>query len=317
MAEPGAAPDARTALLVKAARMYHEEGIRQPEIAERLGLTQSRVSRLLTEAQRIGIVRTVVVAPAGLHAELEAEVRARLGLRDVVVADAAGEAGPGALTAVGAAAAGYLEETLRPGERIGISSRSASLLATVEALSPIPGRAEVVVQTLGSVGNAVMRAQAPRLADRLARRTGAEPIYLPAPGVVSTRTVRDGLVADPALAEAIESWRGLSLVLTGIGAVPGHPAGGSAVPAPELERLAAEGAVGDVCLNFFDADGAVVDGVLRERVIGIGPDELRAVPRRIGVAAGAGKVAAIRAAARGGWIDVLVTDHGTARRLTG
>ena len=32
------------------------------------------------------------------------------------------------------------------------------------------------------------------------------------------------------------------------------------------------------------------------------------VPRRVGVAGGSGKLAAIRAAARGGWINILITD---------
>lgn len=311
-----AVPDARTALLVKAARMYHEEGLLQPEIASRLGLSQSRVSRLLTEAQRVGIVRTIVVAPPGLHSELEAELRTTLGLRDAIVADAP-EGDPAlALPAVGAAAADHLAATVRAGERIGVSSRSAALLATLEALAPLEVRAESVVQTLGSVGSPAMRAQAPRLTDRLAALTGAEPLYLPAPGVVADRLVRDGLLSDPALAEAVEAWPRLSLLLTGIGALDAAPvAGGSALGAPELERLRELGAVGDVGLNAFDAAGRPVDGGLEERRIGIGGSILRAVPRRIGVAVGEEKALAIRAAALGGWIDVLVTDRATARRI--
>lgn len=298
--------------------MYHEEGILQPEIAHRLGISQSGVSRLLKEAQRLGIVRTVVVPPPGLHSELESSLRVQLGLRDVVVAESASDDDAVVVPAIGAAAAGYLEATLRPGERIGISSRSATLLAVVETLGPLPGRAEIVVQTLGAVGNAGMRAQATRLADRLAQLTDAEPIYLPAPGVVTSAVVRDGLLADPALAEAVEAWRRLSVLLTGIGSARPSPlraSWGSALPQADLERLEALDAVGDVCLNFFDAAGIPVDGGLRDRVIGIGPDELRTVPRRIGVAGGPHKDDAIRAATRGGWIDVLVTDQHTARRL--
>jgi DNA-binding transcriptional regulator LsrR (DeoR family) len=39
------------------------------------------------------------------------------------------------------------------------------------------------------------------------------------------------------------------------------------------------------------------------------------VNRRIGVAGGRGKVEAIRAALKGGWINGLITDRGTAGRL--
>src|SRR5690625_7644008 len=61
----------RMSLLVKIARMYHEQGLRQPEIAARLHISQSRVSRFLKEAGALGIVRTVVVPPPGTFSELE------------------------------------------------------------------------------------------------------------------------------------------------------------------------------------------------------------------------------------------------------
>ena len=299
--------------------MYHEEGILQPEIADRLSISQSRVSRLLKEAQRLGIVRTVVVTPPGYFSELEGAVREAFGLRDVIVAEAASDDEAGILSAVGSAAAAYLENTLQPGERLGISSRSASLLAMVEALVPITtGSAKTVVQTLGAVGNPAMRAQATRLTDRLSQLTGAEPIYLTTPGVVANGAVRDGLLADPYIADAAAAWRDLTLILTGIGSTQRSPrrrAWGTALPQHDLERLAKLKAVGDVCLNFFDRRGTWVDGGLRDRVIGIGVDDLMAVPRRIGVAGGGLKADAIRAAALGEWVNVLVTDQFTARRL--
>ncbi|NRB55543.1 MAG: hypothetical protein HRU39_06115, partial [Salinicola sp.] len=83
----------------------------------------------------------------------------------------------------------------------------------------------------------------------------------------------------------------------------------------ELADLAASGAVGDVCLRFFDAQGRLVDHPLNQRVVAISPETLQRVPRLIGVAGGAQKIEAIRAAALGGWIRVLVTDTFTAERL--
>jgi len=49
--------------------------------------------------------------------------------------------------------------------------------------------------------------------------------------------------------------------------------------------------------------------------VSISPGDLRQVPRRIGVAGGANKYRAIRAALRGGWVNVLITDLDTARGL--
>ena len=52
-----------------------------------------------------------------------------------------------------------------------------------------------------------------------------------------------------------------------------------------------------------------------DRVIGIDLQQLRRVPRAIGVAGGSRKTAAIRAALLGGWINCLITDRLTAQRL--
>ena len=73
--------------------------------------------------------------------------------------------------------------------------------------------------------------------------------------------------------------------------------------------------MGDVLLRFFDAQGAPVDTPLNQRVISMRPEQLRRVDRSIGVAGGERKFDAIWGALRGGWVNVLVTDYLTARRL--
>lgn len=318
--QPGSRfPLERMSLLTKVAVMYHEQGLRQPQIAERLHMSQSRVSRLLKEAVASGVVRTIVVPPAGTYPELEESVRAKFTLADVVVTDAAEDDQRTLLSALGSSAAAYLETTLTGGDRIGISSWSSTLLATVDAMAPRPGRvAEEVVQVIGGVGNPGVQVQATRLTDRLARLTGALPHYLPAPGLAPSAMVRDALLADPAIAELSAAWARLTVVLAGIGSLTPSPllqSSGNAISEADSDRLRPLGAVGDVCLRFFDADGALVRGELDDRVVGIGLDQLRAVPRRVGVAGGASKFAAIRGAVRGGWVNVLITDVTTARRL--
>jgi DNA-binding transcriptional regulator LsrR (DeoR family) len=90
---------------------------------------------------------------------------------------------------------------------------------------------------------------------------------------------------------------------------------GNALTQDEQDQLRSAGAVGDVCLRFFDADGSAVRTSLDQRVMSITPADLRQVPRRVGVAGGASKYRAIRAALRGGWVNILVTDLDTARTL--
>jgi DNA-binding transcriptional regulator LsrR (DeoR family) len=312
------APD-QLRLLTKVARMYHERGLRQPQIAAQLHISQPRVSRLLKQAAEMGIIRTMVVPPTGVYTDVEDAIEHRYGMTDVVVVDAAGHSDEDVIPALGAAAAVYLETTLSGAERVGISSWSATLLATVEAMRPRPVRAaEQVVQIIGGVGNAVAQVQATRLTGRLAELTGARPLFLPAPGLVGSASARATLASDRLVAEVMAAWDRLTTVLVAVGGLPPSPPprdSGHAIAQEEQEELRRARAVGDICLRFFDEFGRPVPSTLDERVLGITTAQLHRVSRRVAVAGGKRKYAAIRAALRGGWLNVLITDLGVARRL--
>jgi len=72
--------------LLAAARLYYLENRSQAEIARELGTSRSNVSRMLTEAQRQGIVTVTINDPSGRMTELENDLRARFGLVEVRVA---------------------------------------------------------------------------------------------------------------------------------------------------------------------------------------------------------------------------------------
>ena len=133
--------DGQLRLMTKVARMYHERGVRQVDIAETLHLSQARVSRLLKRAAELGIVRTVVAVAPGVHTEVEEALEEKYGLAEAVVVDVEGS-DEEIIAGLGSAGATYLETTLTGGERIGISSWSQTLLAVVDRMRPFrfPGR---------------------------------------------------------------------------------------------------------------------------------------------------------------------------------
>jgi DNA-binding transcriptional regulator LsrR (DeoR family) len=305
-------------LLGKVARMYYERGIRQPQIAAELSLSQPRVSRLLKQATELGIVRTIVTMPPGTHTDLEEELQGRYGLRDVVVVDTSGSGGD-VLPALGTVAADYLDVTLTGGHIIGISSWSETLINAVESMRPKNAQVvEQVVQIVGGLGDPAVQMQATRLTSRLADLTGATPVFLSAPGLVGTPAVRKALMNDPSIVRVTQLWKKLTVALVGIGSLQPSPLlarSGNAIAEAEQEELRALGAVGDVCFRFFDEEGKPVSSKLDSRLIGITPAELIGVDRRVGVAGGERKFSAIRAALRGKWVNVLITDLAMARRL--
>jgi len=305
-------------LMAKIARMYYTQGLRQMEICQRLNIHQSTVSRLLQRAGREGIVRITVSLPSGTHTEVEDALQSRYGLDEAIVVDCLEDEAQISHD-LGAAAAFYLENTLKPADVVGISSWSAALLEMVNALNPSRRFKNTrVVQILGGVGNPTAEVHATEVTRRLADLIGGEATLLPAPGVVGSRDARDVLMKDRFVREALDLFPKIALALVGIGATQPSRAlasSGNVFSTQEIKLLVGKGAVGDICLRFFDAEGRAVVTELNDRVIGMDLDQLRAVRRVVGVAGGRRKTNAIRGALAGKLINVLITDLATAESL--
>jgi len=306
-------------LLAKVAHLYYERGMTQPEIARQMSLSQATVSRLLKRALNEQVVRITISPPQGAYTKLEDAIQSRYQLRDVMVADALDESEAEILRSIGSTAAFYLETTLEPGETVGISSWSETLLAMVDALTPLarPSGSRVV-QILGGIGNPGAGVHATHLTRRLAACLHGEPIFLPAPGIAASPAAKDLFFEDQYVREAVQLFDQVSLALVGIGTV--EPSAmlarsGNVFAPQELETLRSSGAVGDVCLHFFDAAGRPVLTPLNDRVIGMELAQLRSCRRSVGLAGGKRKLSAIVGALRGGWVNVLITDRFTAERL--
>ena len=142
-------------------------------------------------------------------------------------------------------------------------------------------------------------------------RNGFELTVAPRIGQCRVRENFDAIAAENFL--DLHRGIGIELAQEVLAALEEHDADAKA--REELTELTDLGAVGDMSLRFFDAKGAPVITPLNERVIGMTLDEIKASRRVVAVAGGPRKVAAIRGAMLGGYIDVLITDHFTAERL--
>ena len=304
--------------LAKVGALYYLQGRTQQQIADRLGVSRPTVSRMIKEARERGIVQITVAHVDGLAVDLEGELEAALGLREVVVADVDGD---DAVARVGAAAAGYLDRALSPGAVVGLTW-GTTLREMVKAVAPRRTDGVTVVQTLGGVGPPLAEAHAADLPRRLAGALGADLLLLQAPGVVASAEARAVLTADPHIRASLDALARVTLAFVGIGSLATNPILADGTLAREVDlpsglaaELAAGGAVGDVALRFFDGQGRHVPTSLDERLVGVDLPTLAGVGCVVGVAGGLEKLGAIEAAVRGGLIDVLVTDSVTAQAL--
>ena len=307
-------------MMTKVAHLYHAKGLGQIEIAQRLGLSQARVSRLLAAAKEKGIVLSVVIPPKGIFSELERELELKYGISQVHIVDGIGENSEELTGSLGSALTSVFQLLPLEGKSIGFTSWSRSLRSFVFALPPLQRiKAKKIVELLGGVGEPSLQHLATTATENLARLTNAEPIFLRVPGVISSKDLKDALLnAQSHATDALEEYDSLDIALVGVGAAESIDYGvqeSNFFSEKQFQLAKSKGAVAEINLRFIDKDGKPVVTKLDELVIGISLTELRRVPIKIGVSGGESKHEATLALVRGKWVDVLITDNDTAQYL--
>ncbi|HEX5850253.1 MAG TPA: sugar-binding transcriptional regulator [Rubrobacter sp.] len=307
-------PSSELRRLVEAAHLYYINDFTQERVASLMGVSRSKVSRMLKEARARGLiefrVRSSLITEPGLQKVLQRE----LGLKECLVL-AAPESSDEA-ERVGALAGQYLQENIDDGNVVGVGWSSA-VYSTVTNSGLQKRQDLVVAQLMGSVGNAIIELNGMYVTGRLADDLGASAHYIHAPMIVTDTAVRDGLLRDPYIRKTLEVARHADVILVGIGAVNenlGQYRAGYLDDA-DLEDLWARGAVGEVIGTYISPEGQVVPLELNERIVGLDFRAMRKIPLRVGVSWGARKALANIGAARSGLINVLVTDENTADEM--
>ncbi len=307
----------RLNLLAQVASMYYEDNLTQHEISVQLGYSRSAISRLLTEARRVGVVEIRVYQPLGRNTDLEQALRERYNLRDARVLTSNALPYPRMLRRLGELGARYVEKVVKEDDLLGVSW-GTSVYEVANALRPPYYPEVMVVQMIGALGTADPQIDGPELARWIAQRYGGRYKTMPAPLIVDTPEIRDALMRDRRVSEVLELAGRSNVAVVGIGTI--DPEMSSMVRAgylaiDEIKEVAGFGAVGDVCGLLFSLQGELLDIPLARRVVGIQPDTLRRIPLVVGVAGRKVKAPAILGALRARLVNVIVTDDITAQAV--
>ena len=309
--------DDHLAFLAEVATFYYVDKLNQQQIAGRIGRSVSMVSRLLAEAHEQGIVEVQVHHPVPTVPDLQAALVDRFGLRTARVLSTAGNDPKPFLPRLGQLAAGFLKAILTDGAIVGIGW-GTTLYEVARSVAPGGVRGIQVVQSLGSLGSRLPGIDNQLITQVLADRLRGTPRFLHAPMIAESEAVRQVLVQDPSIRETLAMGRRADVVLLGIGVPEPEHSGllrAGYLDAATLGAIRAAGAVGDICVTYFDRTGRLLDIDVSRRAVGIRLDEMGDVGTTVAVAGGIHKSAAILGALRTGLIHVLITDDVTARTV--
>jgi DNA-binding transcriptional regulator LsrR (DeoR family) len=304
--------------MVRASWLYHVEGLTQAQIAERMLLTRRKVNELLAAALDQGIVRISFNSPLAENVELEAELRNRFGLKDVVIVPT--PADPGQMHAVmGRASAMFLEQLIQASEPASLGvGWGATLRETVHHMAPanVPNvkvRSMMGGLTRGSEINTF------EIVRRFAKVLNAQCHYLAAPIYADDPASRDTIVAQTVFQGLLKEAATVDISFLSVGDVTpeslqvryGLP------PDTDIGQLVAAGAVGDLIGRYVDAKGRELDHPLNRQVISPELADYRKIRTRIIASGGAHKRVILRACIEAGLATAIITDSDNAAWLLG
>ncbi len=304
-------------LISEVLNLYYMEELTQAEVGRRLGLSTTKVNRLLQQARREGMVEVTIHVPFQHLFDMESRLKAIFGIKEAMVIPRIAEDVGGMIQTLGRAGADCLLRHLRDGDVLAVGG-GTGVHAVAHALEPKRTYDVSVVPTSGGVQGSTY-VDVNYLASQVAERLGGKAYQLHAPCVVETPEQRDMLLSMGPVKDILDIARRANVALMGVGTVDAEASRYvqiTALSPEDMNRIAeVYGGVGEIGACVFNGAGLSCAEEYADRVVGLTLPEFQRIPFFIGVAATSAKALPLYGALRGGYMDALVTDEAAAQGI--
>lgn len=305
--------------LIQVAKLYYNGGCSQEQIAEIFQVSRPKVSRMLALARSLKIVEFKICDSPLLIDKMQQQLREYLAIDEVIIVPS-GNTPSHSQQMAGRMAAEYLHEHLFNGISIGVTwgTTTESMISQFQLKKAVSGA--TIFQLAGGMPTSKVSFDGRSLILALSQKLHAEYSLLQAPFLVSSKAVRDTLMAEPEIATHFQRCAHIDMAFIGISSLlpeKSTPYKAGYISLQQARELVETGFATDICGSRIYTDGSVRDNPISDRVIAIPLQQLRSIPNIVAVATGEDKVSNICSAAKGGFITTLITDEVTAIAILG
>lgn len=301
-------------IIHKAAWLYYTHGLRQDEVAHRLGISRASIAMYLRKAREMGIVTITTSSELFSDDVLARELEDATGLTTAwLVPEDRLAMNPAAEMPV--VAASVFLELVNKNDRVGVAwGQTVYHIADVMPFADLRGVS--VVQLCGNLG-APYSYRPDQCTTEIARRLNAEGINFYAPLVLSSERLADELRGEPVIKEQLATISDCQLALYSVGSIEddSHLVRCGALSAQDMHALGEKGAAGVIAGQLIDGNGQWMDCAHNRRCISADLDSIRAIGKRMLVVQEDNKFEPLVAALKGGFASHLVITTSMAQRI--
>ena len=302
-------------LAINVAKLYYRSDYSQQKIAQELGVSRPSISRLLQYAKDKGYVNIQIVDPVEDMSHMEQRLKDKLHLKDVKIASSTINDEEEIKKYIGITAARYLDSIIKDGDIIGVGW-GTTLYNMSQALVPKAIKGSQVVQLEGGVSHSEWNNYAREILESFAANFDTVAQYMPLPVIFDTKETKELVDKDRYIKRVLELGRHANIAIFSVGTVrPNALFFRLGYTGIEEQEKIQKSSVGDICSRSFDVEGRICNRDLDDRTVGITLSELRDKEFSIMISGGEAKINAIRAALKGRYANVLITDQFTGKAL--
>ncbi len=301
--------------LSKVAILYYLKNLTQQEIAKKLSISRTKVSRYLDKARKEKIVDIKINIPEEAFDEIEYSLEEKYKLKECIVVPTCDYFDETAKE-MSVELVRILQRILSDGDYLGVhwGNTLKSIVENMEVEEKIKINVVPMMGGLGKIGTGV---QTNLIAKNIADRFGGVSYIMNTPAVVDNKVIREVVKKDSSLKEILGLIDKIKVAVIGISFTDKDSTliQMGVFGEKDFERLRTMGVVGDINLTFMDKEGKFIETCLDERIIRTPFDKIKKIPNIIGIAFGEKKVIPLKAALSANLMNILITDHNTAKEL--
>ncbi len=300
--------------IIKICYLFYYEGLTQVEIGAMMGISRFKVGRIIKEARKNGLISITINHPKTDLTEMEVKLAKKYKLQEVITVENKGYDDHSILDQVGSAGAEYLSNVIEHHKIFGVTW--GMTMSNVANKLPQTDASHIKLVQLGGGLGTIEGFDNLGLTMKLGQKLNAVSYVIQAPIYVQSKSSRNSFMKEKQIKKTIDLANKADLVMYGVGAINQSVLWKSGLLNEEDSRILREmGAVGAICGRFFDQDGNSCWPQLNDRTIGLSLGQIRKIKHKVMVSANTAKLEAVKAAIRGGFVDVLIVDYETAELL--
>lgn len=307
-----------TRIMVQVAQMYYADGLKQRNIANKLGTSRSSISMILSDARNYGIVDIKINNPNINNDKLSEAMISEFNLLACYVVPINAKLLK-ILTKVLATQGAFLSEReIKSHSTLGVAwgttcyewmmaFRNESKLCDIN-----------VIPLIGGTSRIASEYQLNEMVRNLAEKLQGTPSFIYAPALADTIEEKEIIMRTTAMHSIVEAWERLDVAFVSVGAPPEYYNSKIQFDPVEMKKVFEADPmrpVGDICARQFNIKGDFLKNDYNQKIMGIGEEELKGAGKVFCIAAGSHKVLSILGALYTDTIDILITDENTAHSI--